>query len=471
MFALRVRYLTGRVYAAEHDEGDVKRTVEWPPHPSRLFSALVCSWGEGGAESDLRPALEWLERQPSPTLYYAPLQQRTLVNVFVPVNDVESLPEDRPRKGRSFPSAHLTKPEVWFVWPDSLPDGLREPMERLLRRTPSLGHSASLVGIEIEGRPPEGLDKLEPGEGGAVVRLRVPGAGRLEALERSYERFKATGAKVHRPPRGRTAVYRGGGEAKGPEAMRGIFREMLVLRRISGEHCGLLATLPLTSALRGALMAKGPQPTPEVLSGHASGSSPERPVRSDRDHVAIVPLAFTGGRRATGDVGGLGILLPASLNAQEKAVALSAARKIDRLQMSFGNWIVGVSETEETRINLLPETWMRRSRTWATVTPYVFDRYPDDPYSEEARETVRRSFERVGLPKPASVSLMKTSVVAGVPPSPAFPAAFARAGKPQRFHMHVLVTFDELVGGPVVAGAGRYYGYGFFRPLEEEGRW
>ena len=63
MFIIRVTYLMGRVYSAVFEDGYSKVEPEWPPHPSRFFSALVSAWGDGGAEDALRPALEWLERQ------------------------------------------------------------------------------------------------------------------------------------------------------------------------------------------------------------------------------------------------------------------------------------------------------------------------------------------------------------------------------------------------------------------------
>jgi CRISPR-associated protein Csb2 len=471
MFALRVRYLRGQVCAAEFDDGDGKRSVEWPPHPSRLFSALVSAWAEGGAEPELREVLSWLEKQPNPSIHYQEHNPRQLVNVFVPVNDshgAEALPEERPRKGRTFPTAHLAVPEVWFIWPNQIPEQFQSPMESLLRRTPSIGHSSSIVGIEMGSTAPVGMERLEPRDGPGARRVRVIGPGRLESLERSYERFERTASKVHRPSRGSTALYSPPARESEPRVC-GTFRDMVVLRRVSGERTGLLGTLALTSALRGALMDKGPQPSPEILSGHSPHSSNERPLRSERPHVALAPLPFVGSRHATGDIGGLAVVLPAELTDEERDDALQACSEIRELKMAFGRWTVVLSNAEETRSNLLPQTWTGMSRTWASVTPYVFDRYPSDLYSQDARDTVAQSFERVGLPRPSAVSLMKTSVIPGVPPSPAFSAAPGRPGKPQRFHMHVLVTFDELVEGPVLAGAGRYYGYGLFRPFREEG--
>src|SRR6516162_9289428 len=87
MFTLRVQYLTGRVCAAPIDEGDAKESVEWPPHPSRLFSALVSSWAEGGGEPELRGALEWLELQPPPEICFSPGSGNRMVEAYVPVND------------------------------------------------------------------------------------------------------------------------------------------------------------------------------------------------------------------------------------------------------------------------------------------------------------------------------------------------------------------------------------------------
>src|ERR1035438_5286547 len=116
MFTLRVTYLMGRVYSAVFDDGDDKREPEWPPHPSRLFSALVAAWGDGGGDEELKSGLEWIGQQGPPTIYAGDGTPRKLVQSFVPVNDAKTLPEDRPRKPRTFPSATLSIPEVYFTW-------------------------------------------------------------------------------------------------------------------------------------------------------------------------------------------------------------------------------------------------------------------------------------------------------------------------------------------------------------------
>ncbi len=136
--------------------------------------------------------------------------------------------------------------------------------------------------------------------------------------------------------------------------------------------------------------------------------------------------------------------------------------------MPWGRWDVCVTDAEEHRLSLREDTWKTPSTVWSTVTPFVFDRFPKDPYGEEAEQVVRVAFERVGLPSPCAVDLHYNSWHVGVPKAARFPAASARPGKPQRYHCHVRVQFRENVSGPVIAGAGRFYGYGFFGPHPEE---
>ena len=42
-FGIEVNFLTGRFVATCHND---RRQPEWPPHPARLFSALVAAWAD-----------------------------------------------------------------------------------------------------------------------------------------------------------------------------------------------------------------------------------------------------------------------------------------------------------------------------------------------------------------------------------------------------------------------------------------
>lgn len=466
MFALRVTYLMGRVYSAVLDDGDAKVEPEWPPHPSRLFSAMVSAWGDSGAEEGLRPALQWIEQQDAPEIHAGDCTNRRLVQAFVPVNDSAKLPEDRPRKPRAFPSGTLSIPDVYFVWSETPSPEIVPALRAIISRTSSLGHSASLVAVDIVDEVPFGsLANWKPDPNGQV-RMRTPYPGRLRELSESYSRFEQNPSKIHRPSTGATTLYaRASTSAK--ELARSPFRHIIVLKRASGPRASLISALSVTAALRGATMALAPQPVPEYISGHGPESTPERPARSDRTHIAFVPLPFVDPTRGTGEIMGLAALLPATLARSDRDVCWRIFSKIDTLRMSWGEWKVLITDAEEHLHSLRPETWITPARLWSTVTPFVFDRYPKEPYGPEAETYVRQALERAGFPDPSEVDLHYNPWHTGVPKASAFPPSPPRPGKPRRYHCHVWARFDQPVVGPVVAGAGRYYGYGLFRQLPQ----
>jgi CRISPR-associated protein Csb2 len=162
---------------------------------------------------------------------------------------------------------------------------------------------------------------------------------------------------------------------------------------------------------------------------------------------------------------GIAVLLPNGLSLEETEICWLVASGIQELQMPWGRWKVSIADAEERIRTLRPETWTQPGKVWSTVTPFVFDRFPKDPFGEEAEQVVKTAFVRAGLPEPSDLDLHYNPWHMGVPKASAFPAVPARPGKPQRYHCHVLAIFDEAIAGPVVAGAGRYYGYGLFRPV------
>ena len=61
---------------------------EWPPHPQRLFSALVAIWADADEPDPLeREALEWFETLAAPEIRCSAAFTRSAVISFVPVND------------------------------------------------------------------------------------------------------------------------------------------------------------------------------------------------------------------------------------------------------------------------------------------------------------------------------------------------------------------------------------------------
>lgn len=90
MLAIEVTFLTGRYVATAYN---TRAEGEWPPHPARLFSALVATHFAAEASSGEwltkeRAVLEWLEQQGAPSIRASQASVRDAATVFVPVNDV-----------------------------------------------------------------------------------------------------------------------------------------------------------------------------------------------------------------------------------------------------------------------------------------------------------------------------------------------------------------------------------------------
>lgn len=84
-FGIEVNFLTGRYVATSYNN---RRQSEWPPHPSRLFSALVATWADADEpDSGEREALEWLEALGPPAISASNAIPRSVGSHFVPVND------------------------------------------------------------------------------------------------------------------------------------------------------------------------------------------------------------------------------------------------------------------------------------------------------------------------------------------------------------------------------------------------
>ncbi len=89
MFAITMELLSGRYTATQFND---RSRPEWPPHPARLFSAMVAAWADNDDPDPAeRSALRWLEAQDPPYIHCGEEHRRSVVTHFVPVNDPTAL--------------------------------------------------------------------------------------------------------------------------------------------------------------------------------------------------------------------------------------------------------------------------------------------------------------------------------------------------------------------------------------------
>lgn len=551
MIALEVELLTGRYVATCFNDRDAP---EWPPHPARLFSALVATAHEheeftGAARS----ALKWLEAQGAPEIEASEAEHRTLVATYVPGNasgvvggweaaerkldearealadslggakamkvaqaalakaerkfseDVAKavqddgkgnhetaramLPDRRGRQPRTLPVMTPHVPRVRYSWPTAEPPvEVRRDLDELARRLVRLGHSSSLVACRVVERiqavettaSTALLQRWTP-TSGQGVSFRVPSQGQVDRLEQAFQRHRGV------EPRALPAVhqvYEREGDVTAAHVSTSVFGEWIVFREVpddSGRRVGLRLskTEDITRAMRGALLSHAIGAIPPVLSGHDEDGRP-----LERPHVAYLPLADVSSQYASGSVLGVAIVLPRGIERDERRAVLRAIGRWeeDGLRLTLGR--AGALKLErivdrDPRKTLDPDWWGRRARRWGSVTPIALDRNPGDLNARDpkeaaaaarnAEEIVMRACQRVGLPEPRWVEIIRRSLFDAAPPARnymPFPRKSSKGAAFSRVCVHIEMCFEQPVEGPVLIGAGRYFGVGFCRGRE-----
>ena len=313
-------------------------------------------------------------------------------------------------------------------------------------------------------------------EGNGRSRRRSP-RGQRRHIDRLKERLDdrfpdGQPQPPMRPVPGRWQGYeRSQASYQAESAPHSVFDRRIVVLALGGKRPSLPATLTLTAALRGLLMRNCPkQPPPEWFSGHRQDGR-----RAAKPHLALTPLPFVGAEHADGRIMGLALILPRGLDPQEAGQCLESILRHpetglprDDLRLFDGDWLecgIELETRERPPVNLNPQTWIKESRVWASVTPVVLNRHFDgkDRWLQAA-DNVKDACQHIGLPHPREVLLHPVSLVEGVPHARDFPQLTRKRDGGRQSHSHAVLIFDKPVCGPVLLGAGRFRGYGLCRP-------
>ena len=368
-FGIEVNFLTGRYVATFHND---RRQPEWPPHPARLFSALVAAWADAD-EPDLseRKALEWLEAQGHPAIAASFAVPRKAVSHFVPVNDASivsrTLQERKSKRVHDLTDelhheltasgGEITKKVARLrhklaqerkvetqvshtgnTSPSSAVQMLPDRRGKQERFFPSFTPDEARVTYLWHGPSPdevgEILDQLlrrvtrlghssslvscrmvpDPPDATLVPRgdvgesLRSIRPGQLAELERQFGR--------HRESRPRSLPYtdvRYRAVAETSQTERPLesdtIGDWIVFEFAHGSRAfPAMRAVELAKAMRSAVLHYAEDPIPEELSGHGSEGTP-----TAAPHVAFLPLPYTGLERADGRLLGIAISAPKTL--------------------------------------------------------------------------------------------------------------------------------------------------------------
>ncbi len=471
---MEIELLTGRYEAAGAGDRDA---AEWPPHPARVFCALVA--GATGPED--REALRWLEALPAPVVQAAGISLANVRSGYVVTNNMEKTGGSQVHLGRTnaMRTRQATVPastSVRMVWGQATPaPEVVATLDGLARRVPYLGRSSGVATLACrvtsEGDAlvrSHGLASFEPvadADGPGTEWLRVPYAGYLEELVGQYDAGQPAWEAS------RTAAYRRADATTAPilraavtELAPSVYTEVIVLRFCGIRPDGRLTPL-LTEALRKAVMAVTPDPLPDALHGHGEPAQ-------GRPHVAFLALPDAGHPHADGHLLGMSVAVPDLPQEELRSVVRSVldglrhhrpdddGRRVLQLRVPR----VGSLELEYQPGLVRPwgaraERWRQGSQRWVSVTPVVLDRFPRRGNLEAE---VARSCRLVGLPEPSDVTVSTSPLVeGGIRLRPGELPEHLRG----RLFRHVKLDFPQRVAGPLLLGAGRYLGIGLLAPV------
>lgn len=384
---IEVNFLTGRFIATCHND---RRQPEWPPHPARLFSALVAAWADAD-EPDVeeRGALEWLESQAPPEIAASEAVPRKAVSHFVPVNDASVVSRswyerrasnvaelaDQLHAELAASGGELTKKAAQVELKLTRAREVEDQVGRAGNTNPA---SAAAMLPEQRGKQGRFFPSVTPDEPRVSFLWDVPAPGEMaEALDRLLRRVTRLGhpaslVSCRLIGNASGATFERDEIGEGGHDMRAVRRGQLAeLERQFSRHRGLKPrALPYVNVQYRAVTESAQQPERECkpnTAGHwivfefmpGSRSFPaaravelatamraavfhhvEDPIPEEISghlpdgkpttvpHVAFLPLPYVGFEHADGRLLGLAISVPDAVNAPARRAVYRA----------IGNW-------------------------------------------------------------------------------------------------------------------------------------
>ncbi|WP_066908104.1 type I-G CRISPR-associated protein Csb2 [Millisia brevis] len=408
---------------------------------------------------------------------------------------LEVLPDNRDRQARQFPAVTPDNPVIRYGWSYDIDPDRARVLDTILARIGRIGHSASTVACRLIDEPLR--PTWVPTRDRSDVQLRTVTDGVHEALVEEFARHQG------RRERNMPAVissYRRPRERTGPPLAAVGAGEWIVLPFPVRGGLPLPRTADIGRAVRAALMSHAQQPVPAFLSGHRSrdsGTGPTGPLADS--HLGVLSLPNVTHVHSDGQIRAVALTIPdgtaqVDIDAVVEALAAWWDPESEGYRLTLPGGVVRIlgaaaKDRADDDRDAAPGRvgsrafWARSGREWSTVTPIALDRHPKvsrsadfDALNAAVAPVVAGMLTRAGLPEPVEILASPVAMWPSVPPV----AGGAGGGRPgrrtfpqyrvgndpqrRRFTTHLTVRFAEPVAGPLIVGAGRYFGYGLMLP-------
>ncbi len=468
MLTLRVRFLYGRYHAKKWGANVNDGEIDWPPSPWRIMRAIIHTWRTyhpATVDDVVWPVLQQLIRHPPK--FYLPRASKSHVRHYVPLVNKDS-------------KALMLNPFVVIerearltvVW-DSVTISTEQldTLNNIVSDMKYLGRAESLCEVTADASNSEQEPNCVPlsatnntaHQDAEVIEVLVPDAKatiqdlsvRTRDLEKNqmfpkkshnilYARHKTPNSSDHtlvsrtRPSNGINVVrFMIGGRIR-PLLTRSV-RVSESFRKAAISQYGTISNGRKTAA----------------LSGHEKdGASVE-----GHTHAFYIPTDDDN----DGRIDHLTVFKHGAFSPEE-ITALESVNYVwdggERMQVVFSGH--GDSANFDT-------SFLKRSKKWKTITPYVGNRFDRKNLSagENAVRHIRAEVRKRNMPEPVAICPIPGGVVGKFRAHKYCRRTDARSHLSRNAFM-VTILFENVLQGPLCLGHGAHFGLGLFVPTEDE---
>jgi CRISPR-associated protein Csb2 len=470
---ITVRWLDGRYDGLLERNGP----PEWPPSPFRLLQALVAGVARRGhVDGEIGESLKLLEGKPP--IIIAPRSLRgQAITRYVPNNDSDKVPD---RQGRltaktSWPTIMLDPPTVHYLWRIDEDCSQLTGLIEASRCLSSLGWGIDTAYADGQLLDEEQIGDLKgvrwfpkPGTLHDNGLLRVPKEGSLANLRTAHE------SALSRIERGNPLLR----TVDKPQVFTRIFYASIerplgrpavsfTLRSAAGDFYpyppGKL--MHLAGMMRHAAIQAMTQYPPDGLEDAAAWvdsfvAGHRLEDINNHERFSYIPLPSIGHEHADAMI--RRVMITAPFGYEEHLDHL--ASQLDGVQLEPEVGIKG-PVLDRLSADKVQRRYLEVSSVWASVTPVILPGH-DDHKPPKTIRLIQRALRLSGIDQPCGFTWSALPNFANCLTAHKYDRLKRHVGyyRPQHLEgltaVHLRVSFESPIAGPLCIGAGRHHGFG-----------
>jgi CRISPR-associated protein Csb2 len=457
---------------------------EWPPSPFRLFQALVAGVARHGKlDTDIGTSLAWLENLAPPMILAPHACSGQIVQRFVPNNDADARPDRQTRlTGKtSRPTLIHGEPAVHYLWPVACACSETPRVIQAARFISCLGwgidmaHGDGRILEEDEVHELKGVRWFpRPGTMREDGRLRVPKRGSMTDLRSAHQ--SALNRIEHGKPLRIVEKPQVFDQVFYTSTERPIGRPYAVFTlrdkrddSYAHPHAKLIHIAGMARCASIKAMEEFPPDgvadaaawVQSFVAGHRSAD------KGDHRQFSYVPLPSIGNVHADAMIRRLMITAPFDSETELRHLAA----QLDGEQLhSEGDGVGPI--LDRIRSDGVTRQYLGPSKVWASVTPVILPGH-DDHKPEKTIKLIERALAQSGIEERCRFTWGALPYFNNCLSAHKYDRNGRRTGYFRPDHLsdltavHIRITFEHPVAGPLTIGAGRHCGLGVLAAINE----